>query len=39
MLFGTLGGVQDQVGWGPGRPGLVQHLEVGGPACVREVGT
>ena len=27
------GGVQDQVGWGPGKPGLVPDLEVGGPAC------
>jgi len=33
------GGVQDQVGWGPGQPGLVPHLEVGGPACGRGVGT
>ena len=29
------GGVQDQVGWGPGQPGLVSDLEVGGPACDR----
>ena len=27
------GGVQGQVGWGPGQPGLVLHVEVGGPAC------
>jgi len=27
------GGVQDQVGWGPGQPGLVFEVEVGGPAC------
>ena len=27
------GGVQGQVGWGPGRPGLVLNMEVGGPAC------
>ena len=27
------GGVQGQVGWGPGQPGLVFHVEVGGPAC------
>jgi len=32
------GGVQGQVEWGPGQPGLV-HLEVGGPACGREGGT
>ena len=29
----TPGGVQGQVGWGPGQPGLVLHVEVGGPAC------
>ena len=34
-----LGGVQDQVGWGPGQPGLVPGLEVGGPACGRGAGT
>jgi len=28
------GGVQGQVGWGPGQPGLVFEVEVGGPACV-----
>lgn len=35
----VLGGVQDQVGWVPGKPGLVPDLEVGGPACGRGVGT
>ena len=30
------GGVQGQVGWGPGQPGLVLNVEVGGPACGRE---
>ena len=33
------GGAQDEVGWGPGQPGLVPDLEVGDPACGREVGT
>jgi len=33
------GGVQGQVGKGPGRPGLVPDLEVGGPACGRGAGT
>jgi len=32
------GGVQGQVGWGPGQPGLVLEVEVGGPACGRGVG-
>jgi len=32
------GGVQGQVGWGPGQPGLLLDLEVGGPACGRGVG-
>jgi len=32
------GGVQGQVGWGPGQPGLVLDMEVGGPACDRGVG-
>jgi len=32
------GGVQGQVGWGPGQPGLVLHVEVGGPTCGRRVG-
>jgi len=27
------GDVQGQVGWGPGQPGLVLNMEVGGPAC------
>ena len=27
------GGVQGQVGWGPGQPGLVLNVEVGCPAC------
>ena len=29
------GGVQGQAGWGPGQPGLVLIVEVGGPACGR----
>jgi len=29
------GGVQGQVGWGPGQPGLVLDTEVGGHACGR----
>jgi len=29
------GGVQGQVGWGPGQPGLVLKGYVGGPACDR----
>ena len=32
------GGVQDQVGWGPGHPGLEPDLEVGS-ACDRGVET
>ena len=32
------GGVQGQVGWGPGLPGLVLNVGVGGPACGRGVG-
>ena len=31
----TPGGVQGQVGWGPGQPGLVLGMEVGSPACGR----
>jgi len=31
------GGVQGQAGWGPGQPGLVLDMEVGGPACSRGV--
>ena len=27
------GGIQSQVGWGPGQPGLVLNVEVGVPAC------
>ena len=27
------GGVQGQVGWDPGHPGLVLSVEVGGPIC------
>jgi len=33
-----LGGVQGQVGWGPGQPGLVLNVEVGGPGCDRMGG-
>ena len=33
-----LGGVQGQVGWGPGQPGLVLNAEVGGSACGRGLG-
>jgi len=29
------GGVQGQVGLGPGQPGLVLEIEVGGPTCSR----
>ena len=29
------GGVQGQAGWGPGQPGLVFDMEVGGPTCSR----
>ena len=32
------GGVEGQVGWGPGQPGLVLKVEVGGFACSREIG-
>jgi len=28
-----------QVGWGPGQPGLVLNMEIGGPACGSGVGT
>ena len=31
------GGVQGQVGWGPGQPGLVLNGEVGGSACIRRL--
>ena len=27
------GGAQGQVGWGPGQPGLVLNVQVGGSAC------
>ena len=33
------GGVQGQVGWGPGQHGPVPDLEVGGPACGSGVRT
>ena len=29
------GGVQGQIGWSSGQPGLVIKVEVGGPACCR----
>ena len=32
------GGVQGKVGWGPGQPGLVLDMEVGGPAWGKGVG-
>ena len=32
------GGVQDQVGWGPGQPGLVLNVEIGVLACGGGVG-
>jgi len=32
------GGVKGQAGWGPGQPGLVLDVEVGGPACERGAG-
>jgi len=32
------GGVQGQVGWGPGQPGLALYLKVGHPACGGGVG-
>ena len=32
------GGVQGQVGWCSGQPGLVLNVEVGGPACGGRVG-
>jgi len=32
------GGVEGQVGWGPGQPGLVGNVEVGGPVCGGGVG-
>ena len=33
------GGIQGQVGWGPGQPALVLHVDVGGPVCGRGAGT
>ena len=30
------GGVQGQVGWGPGQPGLVLNVEVDSPACDKQ---
>ena len=33
------GDVQGQVAWGPGQPGLVLNVEVGGPACGRGLET
>ena len=33
------GSVQDQTEWGPGQSGLERDLEVGGPACGREIET
>ena len=32
------GGVEGQVGWGPGQPGLVLNVEVGSPACDGGIG-
>ena len=32
------GGVEGQVGWGRGQPGLVLSVEVGGPVCGGGVG-
>jgi len=32
------GGVQGQVGWGPGQPHQLLNVEVGGSACGRGVG-
>ena len=32
------GGVQGQVGWGPGQSGLVLDMEVGSPACGKGAG-
>jgi len=37
--YSVPGGVQGQVGWGPGQPDLVPDLEVGGPLCDRGTGT
>ena len=35
----TYGGVQGQVGWGPGQAGLGFIVEVGGPACGGGIGS
>ena len=32
------GGVQGQVGWGPGQPGLLLDTGIGGPTCSGGVG-
>ena len=32
------GGIEGQVGWGPGQPGLVLSVEFGGPVCGGGVG-
>jgi len=32
------GGVQGQLGWGPGQPGLVLNVKGGSPACSKGVG-
>ena len=32
------GGIQGQVGWGPGQPGLLLNVEVSGPAVAGGVG-
>ena len=37
--YSVPGDVQGQVGWGPGQPGLLPDLEVGGPVYDRGVGT
>jgi len=31
------GGVRGQIGWGPGKPGLVLDMEVGRAACSKGV--
>ena len=37
-IDGSDRGVHCQVGWGPGQPGLALDMEVGSPACGREIG-
>ena len=37
LTWSIPGGVQGQAGWGPGQPGLVLDMEVGGPARGRGV--